>query len=318
MTRVIIFGGLGQTGSYLTKKYLDNGANVTLTTRKKEKHRLTNLNALDIDIDKINVLEIDPLDSSQVVRCLDEGGFDIIYNMTGQSSVGESFVRPADSILSIVVPCQNILNAIGQLHSNARFLNISSTECFGSTGSLRFTEESCHRPLSPYAVGKSAASHLTNIFKHSLGIQAHNIYLSNHESPLRPSQFVTSKIIKSLHQITCGELERLELGSLHVVRDWGWAADFADALYLIGVCANCDDCLIATGESYSLRHFVRLLCSEFSLEFEDVVVERSELRRPLELDSSLLNPCKLKKLICWEPTTNLSQIASKLASSCLF
>ena len=105
---------------------------------------------------------------------------------------------------------------------------------------------------------------------------------------------------------------------MHVVRDWGWAADFADALYLIGVCANCDDCLIATGKSYSLRHFVRLLCNEFSLEFEDVVVERSELRRPLELDSSLLNPSKLKKLIRWESTQTLSHIASKLASSCLF
>jgi GDPmannose 4,6-dehydratase len=318
MTNVLIFGGLGQTGAYLTKKYLDNGANVTLTTRKKEKHRLTNLNALDVDIDAINVLEIDPLDSSQVMRCLDEGDVNIIYNMTGQSSVGASFAHPADSISSIVIPCHNILNAISQIRSNARFLNISSTECFGSTSSLRFTEESCHRPLSPYAVGKSAASHLTNIFKHSYGIQGFNIYLSNHESPLRPSQFVTSKITKSLHQIKCGELERLELGSLHVVRDWGWAADFAEALYLIGVCANCDDCLIATGKSYSLRHFVRLLCNEFSLDFEDVVVERSELRRPLELDSSLLDSGKLKKLIRWKPTTNLSQIASKLASSCLF
>jgi GDPmannose 4,6-dehydratase len=298
LNRALICGGSGQDGAYLAQFLLQKGYHVFCTSRDAQGSNFTNLERLGIR-NNIHLLSMAPEDFRSVFVALRACDPDEVYFLAGQSSVGLSFEQPAETMQSFTLGTLNILEACRMLDKPPRQYHAGSSECFGDTLGVPATESTPFMPRSPYAVAKASSFWLVNNYREAYGLFACTGILFNHESPLRPSRFVTQKIVQTAKRIAAGSKEFLELGRLDITRDWGWAPDYVDAMWLMLQQQTASDYLIATGKSYTLNDFVETAFTELGLDWQKHVRQSQNLFRPTDITLSAADPAKAREKLGW-------------------
>lgn len=305
--KALICGISGQDGAYLAKFLLRKGYDVWGTARDAQVSSFRNLSALCIR-DDANLESMAINDFRSVLQTITKIMPDELYNLAGQSSVALSFQQPVETLESISIGSLNILEAIRFSGRPIRFYNACSSECFGDTGGVSADEGTPFRPKSPYAVAMSAAFWQVANYREAYGLFACSGILFNHESPLRPERFVTRKIISAACRIAAGNREKLLLGDISIRRDWGWAPEYVEAMWLMLQQENPDDFLIATGESHSLEEFVAESFANVGLDWREHVEYDRTLLRPTDITSGKGTPAKAKQVLGWEASCRMRDV----------
>ncbi len=310
--RALICGISGQDGAYLAKFLLDKNYEVFGTSRDVEISSFSNLEYLGIR-NKVVTLSLGLKEFGSVLQILTNVNPDEVYNLAGQTSVGLSFDQPVETMDSICAATLNFLEAIRFLDKPIRYYNASSSECFGDTGGVDcINEKGVFSPLSPYAVAKASAFWLVDNYRKAYSLYACSGLLFNHESPLRPSRFVTKKIVSAACRIAFGSEERLRLGNIDIYRDWGWAPDYVEAMWLMLQQTRPDDYVVATGKKSSLRDFVSIAFSCVGLEWEKYVVIDTSLIRPIEIIVSCGNANKAFRKLGWRAKLTMPEVVKAM------
>ncbi len=299
MKTALIIGVSGQDGAYLAKLLLGKGYRVVGTSRDAQMNSFGNLSRLDIKND-VNRESMGLNDFRSVMQVLNKVRPDEIFNLAGQSSVSLSFDQPMDAFESISIGTLNLLECLRLLEMPARFYNACSSECFGNTNGHAANEITPFRPRSPYAMAKSAAFWAIANYREAYDLFACSGILFNHESHLRPVRFVTRKIVQAACRIAEGLQDKLELGNIDIKRDWGWAPEYVEAMWLMLQQKEPDDFVIATGKTCSLKDLVRLVFARLGLNWEDHVQCQPELLRPTDVLVSRADPSKALKKLGWK------------------
>ncbi len=307
----LICGVSGQDGAYLSKLLLGKGYKVIGTSRDAQANTFARLEKLGV-LKEVETTSMTLTDFRSVLQTLSRHQPDEIYNLAGQSSVGLSFELPVETLESIATASLNLLESIRFLNNEVRLYNASSSECFGNAGEVACDEYSPFHPRSPYAVAKATAHWQVINYREAYGLYAANGILFNHESPLRPSRFVSKKIIRSACRIADGSPERLQLGNLEIQRDFGWAPEYVDAMWRILQLEQPHDVVIATGETHSLREFCQVAFSELNLDWQDHVDIDESLYRPSEHMISRANPAGAKDLLGWEAKMKMPEVVAAM------
>lgn len=311
MKKALIIGISGQDGSYLAKLLLDEGYQVFGTSRDADLSSFNGLKRLGIT-DKVRLHSMSLIDFRSVMQTILQIEPDEIYNLAGQTSVGLSFLQPVETLESISIGSLNILEVLRFHKLPIKFYNACSSECFGETMGRAADEETPFKPRSPYAVAKSAAFWQVANYREAYNLFSCSGILFNHESPLRPSRFVTKKIINSACDISKGKQDKLILGNVSIYRDWGWAPEYVDAMHRILLQDKPDDYVIATGKSTSLEKFIDLTFRYFNLDYKEFLVIKNELIRPTDISVSLGDATKAKNILNWEPTVFVEEIIHRM------
>lgn len=305
--RALICGISGQDGAYLARFLLGKGYEVFGTARDAQMASFDNLRRLQIKGD-VELGSMAVNDFRSVLQTLVRVRPDEIYNLAGQSSVGLSFQQPVETLESVSVGTLNLLEAIRFSELPVRFYNACSSECFGDTGESAADENTPFRPRSPYAVAKAAAFWEVANYREAYGLFACSGLLFNHESPLRPERFVTQKIIKAACRIAAGSDERLRLGNISICRDWGWAPEYVEAMWLMLQQPVLDDYVIATGETHSLAEFVAEAFTRVGMNWKDHVEIDDALLRPTDISIGKGNPAKARGVLGWEARYRMADV----------
>ncbi|MDJ0632672.1 MAG: GDP-mannose 4,6-dehydratase [Xenococcaceae cyanobacterium MO_188.B29] len=314
MKKALICGISGQDGSYLAKLLLEKGYIVCGTSRDAQVSSFRNLLRLGIR-EKVKYESLVPTDFRSVLQVISKVEPDEIYNLAGQTSVGLSFEQPVETLESIATGTLNFLEAIRFIGAPIKFYNAGSSECFGDIGDRPADENTPFRPRSPYAVAKSTAFWQVANYREAYNIFACSGILFNHESPLRPTRFVTQKIVAAAVAIAKGSQEKLRLGNISVKRDWGWAPEYVEAMYLMLQQDQPDDYVIATGKSYSLQEFVIEAFHSVGLNWQDYVITDNSLLRPTDLAVSKGNPNKAKEKLGWQAQYKMPDVVRMMVEA---
>ena len=306
--KALICGISGQDGSYLSRFLLEKGYEVHGSARDAQMASFANLTRLGIH-DQICFHSMALNDFRSVLQVLVNVQPDEIYNLAGQSSVGLSFDQPVETLESISVGTLNLLEAIRFMKLPTRLYNAGSSECFGNTGGHPADENTPFRPRSPYAVAKATAFWEIANYREAYDLYASTGILFNHESPLRPERFVTQKIVRSACRIARGADEKLKLGNIEIARDWGWAPEYVEAMWLILQQEKADDFVIATGETNRLEDFVAEVFHCVGLDWREHVESDASLLRPSEIMVSRANPEKSARILGWQATHRMKDVA---------
>lgn len=311
--RALIIGVSGQDGAYLARFLLSKGYKVHGTSRDHEVSTFANLRTLGIK-DSVTPHSMVTSDFRSVLTVLQAAKADEIYNLAGQTSVGMSFSYPVETFDSILIGTMNLLECIRLLKKPVKFYNAGSSEVFGNT--LRpATEQTPFHPRSPYATAKAAAHYAVSNYREAYGLFASTGILFNHESPLRPQRFVTSKIVATAVRIARGSKEKLVLGNMEIYRDWGWAPDYVEAMWVILQQDQPDDYVIATGREHSLRDFVREVFGGLGLDWAEHVVTDPSFFRPSDITRSCGNAAKARKALGWRARHAFPQVVKLLVEA---
>lgn len=297
--RALICGITGQDGAWLARDLLARGYEVYGTSRDALASPLGNLHALDL-LERVHVLSMAPDDFRSVHEAISHSAPDEVYFLAGQSSVGLSFDQPAQTLESTVNAVLNLLEVIRLRDTRIRFFHAGSSECFGEHDGTPADENTAFRPVSPYGVAKAGAHWLVSNYREAYGLFAVNGILYNHESPLRADRFVTRKIVSAAQRIAAGSPETLRLGRIDILRDWGWAPEFVDAMWRMLQQDQPLDCVIATGHAYPLSEFVATCFGALDLDWRAHVVIDPSLFRPTEIRCSVGNPTRAARLLGWQ------------------
>ncbi|MEO8576172.1 MAG: GDP-mannose 4,6-dehydratase [Gemmatimonadales bacterium] len=297
--RALICGVSGQDGAYLSRLLLSKGYEVFGTSRDAQVSHFSKLERLGVR-DNVQLESMAVTDFRSVLQAIRKTTPDEIYNLAGQSSVGLSFQQPVETLESIAQGTLNLLEAIRFVERPIRFYNAGSSECFGDTGGKAANETTPFKPRSPYAVAKAAAFWEVANYREAYGIYACSGILYNHESPLRPERFVTRKVVAAACRIAAGSGETLHLGNVEVARDWGWAPEYVEAMWLMLQQEQPDDFVIATGEVNSLGSFVETAFKEVELDWKDHVKLDPAFLRPTDLAGGLGDPSHAEKKLGWK------------------
>jgi GDPmannose 4,6-dehydratase len=311
MKRALICGITGQDGAYLARLLLGKGYEVWGTSRDAQMANLSSLKALGI-AERVRVVSMAPSDFRSVLTTMQQTNADEIYNLAGQSSVALSFEQPAEALESIALGALNLLEGLRLGRSQARFYNAGSSECFGDLGGVAATETTSFRPRSPYAIAKSSAHWLVANYREAYGLFACNGILFNHESPLRPARFVTRKIIEAACAIKRGSGTRLTLGRLDIARDWGWAPEFVEAMWLMLQQDQPGDYVIATGRSFTLEQFVATVFAAADLDWREHVDLDPALARPTDLAWSGGDPQRAADRLGWRAAHAMPSVVRQM------
>ncbi len=314
MKKALIFGISGQDGGYLAKLLLSKNYRVFGVSRDIKSSDFSNLKKLNV-FNRVELLSGTPSNMRSVMRVLEKSDPHEVYNLSGQSSVSLSFKYPLETIESIILGTQNLLDGIRCHNDKIRLFNSCSTECFGDTGNEIADEMTAFSPKSPYSVAKATSFWQVSTYRDAYGIFACSGIMSNHESPLRPIRFVTQKIISSACRISKGSDERLYLGNLNIERDWGWAPEYVDAMWLMLQHSEPIDFIIATGKSTPLKELVDKIFSVLNLDYRDYLDTKSDLLRPSDFKVSRVSPMRAKNLLGWYAQVNIDSIVSRLVES---
>jgi GDPmannose 4,6-dehydratase len=309
--RALIIGVTGQDGAYLARLLLGKNYTVHGTSRDAELARVDGLTALGVR-DGVRLASLSPVDFRSIAQTIERVAPDEIYNLSGQSSVALSFTQPGETIDSIIKGTLNLLEALRLVNPTIRFYNAGSSECFGDTGGKPADESTAFRPKSPYGVAKAAAVSLVANYRESYGLFACSGLLFNHESPLRPDRFVTRKITSAAARIAHGSRERLKLGNLAIRRDWGWAADYVEAMWTMLQQAKADDFVIASGVDHALEEFAAIAFAEVGLDFRDHVDQDPGLARPSDIAYSVGDASKAARDMGWKPKVCFREIIARM------
>lgn len=297
--KALICGVSGQDGGYLARFLLEKGYEVWGSSRDAQGCTFSNLVKLGVK-EQVKKISMVPEDFRSVFLALRKSNPDEVYYLAGQSSVGLSFELPAETIQSIVLGTLNILEASRMMENQPKIYHAGSSECFGDTGGIAANEQTPFHPQSPYAVAKASAFWLVDNYREAYAMFVCTGILYNHESPLRPERFVTQKIISTAKRIANGSNEILELGRLDISRDWGWAPEYVEAMWLMLQQDKADDFVIATGESNPLEVFVAEVFRQFGLIWKDHVRTNPKFMRPTDLLASVGDATKAKNKLGWQ------------------
>jgi GDPmannose 4,6-dehydratase len=308
--RALICGVSGQDGAYLAKMLIDKGYEVYGGSRDAQNSAFENLKKLKV-FDLVNYVSISVNDFRSVLQVIMKIEPDEVYNLAGQSSVALSFEQPVETLESIAFGTINLLEAIRFSKLPIRFYNAGSSECFGNALEA-VNEETPFKPRSPYGVAKATAFWEVANYREAYNLYACTGILFNHESPFRKERFVTKKIISTACRIYNGSKEKLVLGNIDIFRDWGWAPEYVEAMWLMLQQEKADDYVIATGESISLKEFVSLSFEALNLNWEQYVSYDDSLLRPTDIDKGLANPQKAKAFLNWEPKVKSKELIKRL------
>jgi GDPmannose 4,6-dehydratase len=312
--KALICGVSGQDGSYLAELLLRKGYDVVGTSRDAQTATFGNHVRLGI-AGRIQLESMALHDFRSVLQVMSKVQPDEVYNLSGQSSVGLSFEQPVETLDSVIAGTLNLLEVIRFMGRPVRFYNAGSSECFGDTGPHGASEETPFRPRSPYAVAKAAMYWLVANYREAYHLHASTGILFNHESPLRLARFVTRKIVGTACRIARGSQEKLTLGNLEIRRDWGWAPEYVEAMWLMLQREQADDFVIATGESHSLREFAEAVFARLDLDWRAHTVVSNSLFRPTDISEGRGDARKAQRVLGWQAQSRHADVVTKMVQA---
>ena len=305
----LITGITGQDGAYLAKLLLEKGYQVHGVMRRSSTQTLERI--ADIR-DEIAIHQGDLLDQLSLIRLLEETEPTEVYNLAAQSFVPTSWSQPILTGETTGLGVTRVLEAIRQVNPKIKMYQASSSEMFGKVQETPQTETTPFYPRSPYGVAKVYGYWITINYRESYDLFASNGILFNHESPLRGLEFVTRKITDGVARIKLGLQKELLLGNLEAKRDWGFAGDFVNAMWLMLQAEEPGDFVVATGEQHSVREFCEIAVSTVGLSLDDYVGIDPRFYRPAEVETLLGNPAKAKSELGWEPQVTFEQLVTMM------
>ncbi len=312
----LIAGITGQDGAYLARHLLEAGYRVVGSSRDAQSCDTSRLRRLGIHED-VELISLAPNDFRSVLKVLSSIRPAELYNLAGQTSVGLSFEQPVECMESIASGTLNFLEVLRYLGAPTRLFSAGSSECFGDTQQRPATEATAFRPRSPYAVAKSTAYWQVANYRDAYGIFCCTGILANHESPLRPHRFVTQKIIEGVRRMKRGEMYELRLGNLDIWRDWGWAPEYVIAMHKMLQAPVAKDYLIASGQTTSLREFVRLAFEAAGLDPETNLISDATFLRPSDLKYSAMDPSLIAADLGWKAEVTSAEIVHRMYNDIL-
>ncbi len=314
--RALITGISGQDGAYLARLLVSEGYEVTGILRRSShsglaEHRLSWLGVLK----DVRLIDGDLLDLSSLIRIVQEHRPDEVYNLAAQSFVTASWQQPILTANVTGVAVTNVLEAIRIARPEARFYQASSSEMYGKIQEAAQSETTPFYPRSPYAVAKLYGHWITVNYRESFGLHASSGILFNHESPLRGLEFVTRKVTDGVARIKLGLATELRLGNIEAKRDWGHAADYVRAMWLMVQQDVADDYVVATGRTTSVREMCEIAFGHVGLALGEHLVIDPDLYRPAEVDVLLGNPAKAKAVLGWVPEIGLEAMIVEMVDA---
>ncbi len=310
--RALITGITGQDGSYLAEFLLDQGYTVFGMVRRASKD---NFERLEHVRDRLDLRQADLLDQLSLIRLLEESRPHEVYNLAAQSFVPTSWSQPVLTAEFTALGVTRVLDAIRLVDPSIRFYQASSSEMFGKVRETPQNELTPFHPRSPYGVAKAYGHSITVNYRESYGLFACSGILFNHESPRRGPEFVTRKVTDGAARIKYGLARELRLGNLDARRDWGFAGDYVQAMWLILQQDQPDDYVVATGESHSVEELVELAFSHAGLDWREYVVIDPKLRRPAEVDLLMGDASKARQALGWSPKVRFPELVRMMVES---
>ncbi|MEO8693446.1 MAG: GDP-mannose 4,6-dehydratase [Acidimicrobiales bacterium] len=303
--RALITGITGQDGSYLAEFLLAKGYHVIGMVRRSSTVSFERIAHFQ---DSVEFVSGDLLDEISMIEALRIHRPHEVYNLAAQSFVQTSFAQPVFTGETTALSVTRLLDAIRLVDPDIRFYQASSSEMFGKVLEVPQNETTPFYPRSPYGVAKVYAHWITVNYRESYGLHATSGILFNHESPRRGLEFVTRKISNHVARIKHGMADELRLGNLEAQRDWGFAKDYVEAMWLMLQQDEPDDFVIATGETHSVREFCELAFSHVGLDWEQYVVQDQRFFRPAEVDLLVGNPTKAHDKLGWKARTSFAEL----------
>lgn len=311
----LICGVTGQDGAYLAASLLAKGYVVHGTSRTLPLPTDNRLATLGVE-GRVSLIQLDPTCMEAVRKTIAAVAPAEVYHLAGQTSVGASFEYPLETWRSIEMAVLNWLEAIRLDAPHVRFFNAGSGECFGNAAGP-ITEDTPMSPMSPYAAAKAGAHWQVSVYRRSYGLYACTGVLFNHESSLREARFVTRKIVEGARRIAAGQGGPLRLGNLDVRRDWGWAPDYVEAMWLMLQRPSADDYIIATGRCVSLQYFVELAFALFDMDWREHVVSDQAFFRPSDIAATEADPSKILRELGWQAMHQVEDVVKKMMADTL-
>ncbi len=314
MPKALITGITGQDASYLAEFLLDKGYEVYGTTRRSSTVNNERIKHIE---DRIHILSGDLLDQSSLVSALQVSQPDEVYNLAAQSFVKASWDQPVLTGEFTAIGVTRILEAVRNVNPKIKFYQASSSEMFGKVVEIPQKETTRFYPRSPYGVAKVYGHYITLNYRESFDMFACSGILFNHESPRRGLEFVTRKISHAVARISLGKQDKLELGNLDAKRDWGFAGDYVEAMWMMLQQDKPDDYVVATGEAHSVQEFVEIAFNYVGIsDWQKYVVSNVGAHlRPAEVDHLIGDATKARKELGWVPKTSFRELVEMMVKS---
>lgn len=312
MKRALITGITGQDGSYLAELLLSKGYKVYGLTRRSS---TTVTDRISHVLNKIELLSGDLLDQTSLLDAVDTAKPDEVYNLGAQSFVHTSWAQPVLTGEFTAIGVTKLLDAVRRAAPKARFYQASSSEMFGKVQAVPQIESTPFYPRSPYGVAKLYGHWITINYRESFGMHASSGILFNHESPRRGIEFVTRKISYHAALIKHGLADEIRLGNLDARRDWGFAGDYVEAMWLMMQQDQPDDFVVSTDETHSVQEFVELAFARADLDYKKYVKIDERFQRPAEVDLLIGSSAKARKKLGWEPKVDFKTLVHMMVDS---
>ena len=312
----IVTGISGQDGAYLAENLLGRGYTVYGTYRRTSSVNFWRIDELGItNHPQLKLVEYDLTDMGSAIRLIETSEATEVYNLAAQSFVGVSFDQPITTGQITGLGAAYLLEAIRTVNRDIRIYQASTSEMFGKVQAIPQTEETPFYPRSPYGVAKLYAHWLTVNYRESFGIFGTSGILFNHESPLRGREFVTRKITDAVAKIQLGLLDMVELGNLDAKRDWGYAKEYVEAMWLMVQQEKGDDYVVATGETHSVREFLEVAFAHANLDWQDYVKIDPRYFRPAEVDLLIGDSTKARETLGWTPKVDFPTLVTMMVEN---
>ncbi len=310
----LITGITGQDGAYLSQLLLGKGYKVHGILARRSTDTLWRLRELGIEKD-VQLIDGDITDLSSLIRAVETSKADEVYNLGAQSFVGSSWQQPILTAQVDGVGALNVLEAVRIVNNKAKFYQASTSEMFGLIQAEMQDEKTPFYPRSPYGVAKLMGHWATVNYRESFGMHASSGILFNHESPLRGIEFVTRKVTNAVASIKLDKAKELRLGNIDAKRDWGFAGDYVEAMWLMTQQPHGDDYVVATGMTTTVRDMCKIAFGHVGLKMDDHLIIDPKFFRPAEVDVLLGNPAKAMANLGWKPKTSLEQLITMMVDA---
>jgi GDPmannose 4,6-dehydratase len=310
--RALITGITGQDGSYLAELLLDKGYEVCGVVRRASTESYERIEHLR---DRLTFAQADLLDQPSLTAALQQAEPDEVYNLAAQSFVPTSWTQPVLTAEFTAVGVTRLLEAIRQVDPSIRFYQASSSEMYGRVLETPQNESTPFYPRSPYGVAKAYGHYITVNYRESYGLYACSGILFNHESPRRGLEFVTRKVTNGVARIKLGLSEHLTLGNLDARRDWGFAGDYADAMWRMLQQPEPRDYVIGTGETHSVKELVEVAFGHLGLDWTKYVRTDERFVRPAEVDILLADPRRAHAELGWKPQVSFEALVKMMVDA---
>lgn len=312
----LITGITGQDGGYLTELLLGKGYEVHGMIRPTADLHGSRIEALSKDHPgRVFLHYADLTDTSSLAALMEKSEPEEIYHLAGQSHVQVSFDLPEYTGETTALGTLRLLEVIRRRGNHVRFYQAATSEVFGEPEDSPQTERTHFRPVNPYAAAKLYAFSLVGAYRRAYGLHASNGILFNHESPFRGENYVTRKIARAAAEIAAGEATEVVLGNLEARRDWGFAGDYVEAMYLIAQADTADDYVIATGESHSVREFCEVAFAHVGLDYRAFVKQNAEFFRPVDITETRGDASKARERLGWVPRVAFPELVRMMVNA---